>query len=114
MKKALYLSILIVSVLIIQSFVRSIINVWQKQSLIDQATFELTKEKKEHELLLQQAELVKKQHFIEEEARNKLLMVKANEAHVIIPSELLPKEQKQQVASNDPRPYWQQWAQLFF
>lgn len=113
MKKFLFITIILIALFIIQNFVRSIVGVWQKESLIDHAKVELAKQKKENEVLRKQYQQVKKPSFVEEQARNKLLMVKDNEQQIVIPKSLL-KDRSQKTASVDNKPVWQQWVSLFF
>lgn len=113
MKKILFITVIFIALFIIQNFVRSIIGVWQKQSLIDQAKVELKKEQKEHGRLRKQYAQVQKPSFIEEEARNKLLMVKENEQQIVIPKSLL-KDTFHKPAVAKAQPIWQQWTRLFF
>ncbi len=114
MKKFLFITVILIALFIIQNFVRSIIGVWQKQSLIDQAKVELSKEQKEHERLRKQYAQVQNPSFIEEEARNKLLMVKENEQQVVIPKSLLKDTTAKHTAVITAKPVWQQWLSLFF
>lgn len=112
MKKILFITVILIALFIIQNFVRSIVGVWQKESLIDHAKVELSQQKKENEVLRKQYEQVQKPSFVEEEARNKLLMVKDNEQQIVIPKSLL-KDPSQKTASVDQKPIWQQWISLF-
>ncbi len=114
MKKALFITVIIIALFIIQNFVRSIISVWQKQSLIDQAKVEFTKEQKEHDRLVKQYTQVQKPSFVEEEARNKLFMVKENEQQIVIPNSLLKGITSKHKAVLSAKPIWQQWLSLFF
>lgn len=114
MKKALFITVIIIALFIIQNFVRSIIGVWQKQSLIDQAQVEFAKEQKEHDRLVKQYTQVQKPSFVEEEARNKLFMVKENEQQIVIPNFLLKDTSSKHLTVLSVKPIWQQWVHLFF
>lgn len=113
MKKALFITVIIIALFIIQNFVRSIIGVWQKQSLIDQAKVEFAKQQKEHDRLAKQYVQVQKPSFVEEEARNKLFMVKENEQQIVIPKSLY-KDTSQKAVIVNTKPVWQRWINLFF
>lgn len=112
MKKILFFSILILSVIIITNLITSIYTLWHKQDLLVKAQQQLQQEKNEHLKLQQELTVVSKPSFVEEEARNKLFMTKAGEQEVLIAQATQNEEQKEVVV--DRRPYWQQWLGLFF
>lgn len=109
-KKILYILIVIVCILIINGLIHSIYDLWKKQDLVASAREELVREKRENQELKAQLVYVQSEEFVEEEARNKLFMVKPGEAGVIVPQELIKKkEEKKEVFV----PNWQQWVNLF-
>lgn len=112
MKKILFFSSLVLSVIIIVNLLTSIYTLWHKQDLLVQARLQLEQQKKEHQKLQQQLQIVSKPSFIEEEARNKLFMTKEGEQEVLIAQTQVQQQKKQ--ASIDTRPYWQQWVSVFF
>lgn len=115
MKKILYLIVFIISLIIINNLLRSIYNLWQKQDLMTDAKRQLQQEKTENEKLQDQLARVKRSDFVEEEARNKLFMVKPGEKIVLIDQETKAEEggqtQKQKATT---LPNWRQWWNLFF
>lgn len=112
MKKILFFSILILSIIIIINLVTSIYTLWHKQDLLVKAQQQLQQEKNEHVKLQQEFNVVSKPSFIEEEARNKLFMTKTGEQEVLIAQSTQSEEKKEVIIDN--RPYWQQWLGLFF
>ena len=114
MKKVVYLLILIVSLFIINNLIRSIFSLWQKHDVIGEAQKELQQEKNEHQKLADQLDRVKRTEFVEEEARNKLFMVKPGEKVVIIASTTPDSEQKGSSSKVIAIPIWKQWLNLFF
>jgi len=70
----------------------------------------LEKEKKDNLRLKSQLTFVKSDQFIEEEARNKLFMVKPGESGVILPSNLGSGKPG---APARELPNWQKWLNLF-
>ncbi len=71
---------------------------------------DLDREKQENQQLKTELSYVKSQEFIEEEARNKLFMVKPGEAGVIVPQELI----KEKIVKKEMAlPNWQKWLNLF-
>lgn len=114
MKKVLYILILIISLFIINNLVRSIANLSQKHDLISQAQTELQKERNEHKKLVDQLREVQRPEFVEEEARNKLFMVKPGEKVVIMGSGGEQQIDTVQPVKTAASPIWQQWLTLFF
>ena len=115
MRKVALFIIFIVSLFIINSLVRSIYNLWQKEKLVTVTEQELVAEKQKYALLQDQMREVSQHGFVEREARNKLFLVKPGEQLVIVQEDAntplrslslqVPKEQK-----SNP----QQWWELFF
>jgi cell division protein FtsB len=114
MKKVLYLLILIISLFIINNLIRSIFSLWQKHDLIGEATLQLQQEKNENQKLADQLDRVKRVDFVEEEARNKLFMVKPGEKVVIMGDPSEDAEQKKSSSKVIAVPIWRQWWNLFF
>lgn len=113
MKKLIYIVIIIISFAIINSSVRSIYDLSQKKHVVIQTKEELEKERNENARLRDQLAQVKRQDFVEEEARNKLFLVQPGETLVVLPT---PTEQE---GENDTQkktdlPIWKQWVELFF
>lgn len=110
MKKAVFILIVIVLLFIINGLIHSIFDTYSKKSLLTQAQKELEAEKLKNSKLKSQLSYVQTGQFIEEEARNKLFLVKPGEQHVVISDNLFEK-------NNQPKkslPNWQQWLNLFF
>lgn len=110
LKKVSFFVIIIVSVIIINGLVRSIYDLWNKQDLVVNARTELNKEKQKNEELKAQLGYVKSDEFIEQQARNKLFLVKPGESGVIVPKDLIKKREEKKV---EVTPNWQQWINLF-
>ncbi len=109
-KKFFYFVVIIISLITIQNLVRSIYNLWNKQDLVVKAKKDLDREKQENQQLKTELSYVKSQEFIEEEARNKLFMVKPGESGVIVPQDLIKKKEvKKEIELSN----WQQWINLF-
>jgi cell division protein FtsB len=109
-KKAIYVVVVIVLLVIINNLVHSIYDVWSRQDLLKQAQKELTKEENKNRKLKAELSYVQTPKFIEEEARNKLFLVKPGEQEVLIPNKFLENQKKHQ----SQVPNWQKWLQLFF
>lgn len=109
-KKILYVLVVIVCILIINGLIQSIYDLWKKQDLVGSAREELVREKQKNQELKAQLVYVQSKEFVEEEARNKLFMVKPGEAGVIVPEELIKKKEEEKAIVV---PNWQQWINLF-
>lgn len=98
MKRLLFFTIIIVCIFTSVGLIGSITTLWQKQDLVKNAQQELDNAQKENRKLKKQLATATSDGFIEEEARNKLLMTKDGEKTVVIPESLLKKptpEEKQ-------------------
>jgi cell division protein FtsB len=109
-KKVAFFITIIVSLIIINGLVRSIIDLWNKQDVVTTARQELNREKQKNEELKVQLGYVKSEQFVEEEARNKLFLVKPGESDVIIPPSLIEKKEIKKPVVLSP---WEQWMKLF-
>ncbi len=112
MKKAVFILIVIVCLLIINSLVRSIYDLWNKQDLLVSAQKDLEAEKLKNARLKGELSYVQSNQFIEETAHNKLFLVKPGEQQVLISKDLINKEKSEKQKENIPN--WQKWLNLFF
>lgn len=111
MKRVLFFITVIASFFIIQNLVQSIVSLWQKQDLLVKAQLDLASLKQEKNLLSGKLEHVTSEEFIEEEARNKLILAKEGEQYVVIPKKLVEKPKA--VPAEAKKAYWQEWLSLF-
>ena len=105
--------IIIIGIGLIVNLSRSIFKLLQASGQLKKAEQKVLKLEKETELLAQKKELFQSQDFIEQEARNKLNMVKEGETVVILPpnvKEVLGEKENQK---SEPLPNWRQWLNLF-
>lgn len=114
MKKIGYIIILIISLSIINSLVHSIYDLSQKKNLVTQTREELEKEKETQARLTNQLQEVKREGFVEKEARNKLFLVQPGETLVVIPSLSQSNEEGEQGKKQKEVPVWEQWREFFF
>lgn len=107
--------ILIASVFVINNLTRSIYFLWQKRSLVEDARLEVENEKKRNQELQSKLTQVKDQEFVEEEARNKLFLVRPDEQVVILPEKaILDATISATPVPLDTRPNWKKWWDRFF
>lgn len=114
MKKILFFTVLLISLYIIKNLAESIYSLWQKQELLVSAQKELEREKQKHRELQTRVKIVESDDFLEEQARNKLFLVKEGEHEVIIPKSVLEASLGAKMASAAPLPTWKQWFALFW
>jgi cell division protein FtsB len=114
MKKVLFFLILAVSILVINNLIRSIYTLWQKYDLVTLAQKELERQKQENQRLKSQLSHVKSKEFIEEQARNKLFLVKPGEQEVLISEDLIKGSSTPSAQKNKDDPNWKKWLGLFF
>ena len=112
MKKIAYVFVVIVLILMINSLVHSILDLWQKQDLLTSAQKELDIQKQKNQKLKAQYEYVQTSQFIEEQAHNKLFLVKEGEQGVLIAQKLINQTQAKKGVGE--RSNWQKWLDLFF
>ena len=93
-KKIVFLITIVICLIIINSLVHSIVDLWNKQDLVDRARQELDAEKQTNEELKAQLSYVKSEEFVEVQARDKLFLVKPGESKVIVPPELIKKKEE--------------------
>lgn len=109
MKRIIFAAVVLFFLLIINGLSHSIYDLWHKQDLVTSAQKKLTEEKLKNQKLKADFSVVDSPEFIENEARNKLFLVKPGEQGVIIPQNLEIKEESSLVAE----PNWQKWINLF-
>jgi cell division protein FtsB len=112
MKKAVYIIVVIVLILMINGLLHSIYDIWHKQDLVTSAQKQLDREKLLNQKLKGELSYAQTPQFLEEQAHNKLFLVKPGEQEVLISPNLAQKNQAQKQNNNTPN--WQKWFQLLF
>lgn len=111
MKKIPYFIVVLILLFIINNLAHSIIDIYQKQDVLTNAQKQLDREKTKNQKLKAELSYVQSQQFLEEEARNKLFLIKPGEQEILIPQ---TEEQKGRETPKKQIPNWQQWLNLFF
>jgi cell division protein FtsB len=110
-KKIVFAIIILSCLLIINSLIHSIVDLLNKQTVLTQAQQELKQKKEENAMLKRKLAQAQSPAFVEEEARNKLFLVKPGEQEVIV-ANITP------VPTGTPqspkKSHWQEWLSLFF
>jgi len=112
MKKVVFFTTIIASLIIINNLIQSIYSLWHKKELLVTAQTQLEKEKERNRQLSQRFKVVQSQEFIEEEARNKLFLGRPGESQVIIPQSLASAAASR--GKIPQKPNWKLWWELFF
>jgi cell division protein FtsB len=113
MKRIIFFILLGIATFSMIHAVDSMYRLWQKKDIILQTKKEVEKEQQENKKLKEQLQIIGKSSFVEEEARNKLFMVKPGEKVIFIPPHALPNVSKQQPVALSRLSNWAQWWRLF-
>ena len=97
----------------INGLLHSIYDIWHKQDLLTAAQKTLDREKLLNQKLKGELSYAQTPQFLEEQAHNKLFLVKPGEQEVLISPNLI-KGQNQPQKQNQNIPNWQKWLNLFF
>ena len=112
MKKILFFIVVIICLLAANNLLGSIYTTWQKQAFLTEAERDVAQEEQRHQALQKQLKMVSQQEFVEEQAREKLLLVKPGEQLVLIPTGLIVPTPKPQ-GVGVTQPHWQEWLEYF-
>ena len=110
MKSALFFFIFLFLLLIVNSLIGAIRTSLTNDHALSSLMTNVQQAQQTHDFLAQQLQYVKTTHFVEEEARNKLGMVKPGEHIIIAP----PPPTQKLTTQTLPDPNWKKWLKLFF
>ena len=111
LKKVVPFLAILILLLIIKNNVFSIHTTLTNDHTTESMKETIAQKKKENEYLRQRLYYVKSREFVEEEAIQKLGMLKAGEYFVIAPTPGLAEPDSNKL---DDRPNWKRWLELFF
>lgn len=111
MKKAAYIFVVIGLCLVINSLAHSIYDLWHKQDLLVSSQTQLQQELERNQKLKADYKYAQTQQFVEQQAHDKLFLVKPGEQQVLLSQSL---EGGSKSNSNNNIPNWQQWLNIFF
>ncbi|MDE2588833.1 MAG: septum formation initiator family protein [Patescibacteria group bacterium] len=114
MKRIIFFTLIAIAILSMVHSVQSVYSLWQKRDIILQTQKEVQKEQTENSKLKQQLQVISQSAFVEEQARDKLFMVKSGEKMVFIPTDEMSTRSGRQFAVEQTLSSWQQWWNLFF
>lgn len=110
MKRILPIIIILVLLFVIRNIVVSIQTLLQNEHTLTKLQEQVQQKQQEHAFLQERLEYVQSNNYIEEEAREKLNLVKEGEYIILFPSPTdTPLEP--QVKKNHPN--WEKWWKLF-
>jgi len=112
-RKPIQILIIIVGIILIVSLSRSILKMFKARDELKLAEQKIEELQEEAASLTEKKEFYQSEEFIEQEARNKLNMVKEGEIVVVLPpniKEILGEKETQPQISV---PNWRQWLNLF-
>lgn len=113
-KKIGFFIIITVSLVVINNLVHSTYTLWQKTQLVEDSRLEVERQKDKNQELKNKLNKIERANFIEEEARNKLFMVKPGEQVVVLSEKDLKASEPNKPKPKDTRPNWRKWWDLFF
>ncbi len=112
MKRVLLFIVIAIGFVIIYNFFTSIYSLWHKKDVLIHAQNQLNVVQKQNRDLKRQLLQVKNPQFVEEQARDKLFLVKPGENTVLIPKNLLPTPIRMKTPIPS-KPNWQKWLEIF-
>ena len=110
-KKLLLIIAIIILLIVIKNNVSSIFRTLEDENTTENLKEKLVSEQKKNQFLQEHLFYVKTNQFVEEEAREKLLMSRHGEYVVIAPTASPLNQEKIEI---DTRPNWHRWLDLFF
>lgn len=110
-KRILFVTTVVICLFIINNLAHSIFDLSQKQQLLTQTQTTLAKKQTESASLKRQLATAQSSTFVEQQARDKLFLVKPGEEQVILDSNL---NKSAQAKTAMVTPNWQEWINLFF
>lgn len=113
MKRIIFLTVIVILFFVIVHLMTSIYTLWHKKDLLTNAKEQLQQEKLENVQLHQELVKVNSPQFLNEQARDRLLLVKPGQSEVLIDPTLLKATSSAQ-KTETRKPYWQQWFDLLF
>lgn len=121
MKRRLYqLTVIVVSLFVIHGFSRSLIELWGQKQRLKRAKDQLTKLEQQEVELKRQLKYYQSDEYVEQIARDKLLLRKEGETVILFPdqNDNNPISTNKPINTNDSQidknlPNWKKWAQLF-
>ena len=116
MKEKIRWMVIFVSIFMIISLFRSVVDLWQRRSIVKQEQERLRQIEQKHEALTQKFNSVQTPAFVEKEARERLGMAKVGDT-IILMGDVSQKDGSQPSFPQSATPQesnWKRWWALFF
>lgn len=113
MKRILFITTIVTLLIICTNLVKSIYDIYSKKDILLQIQKKLEKAQTDNIVLKHQLVVVQSQQFIEEQARDKLFMVKPGESTILLP-QATPAGQSGIGMPSSVIPNWKKWWNTFF
>jgi len=118
MRRNIRLIVILVSIFLIISLSRSVVDLWGRRTIVEEEKQRLSDLEKKHEELVRKLEMVQTPAFVEKEARERLGMAREGETIIIVDESFVPGEYSENTGGvpdgSDTLPYWRRWWQVFF
>ena len=112
-RKPIQILIIIVGIILIVSLSRSILKMFKARDELKLAEQKIEELQEEAASLTEKKEFYQSEEFIEQEARNKLNMVKEGETVVVLPPNVKEILGEKEIQPQISVPNWRQWLNLF-
>jgi cell division protein FtsB len=96
------------------SLLRSIYGLWRRRDIVKERALVLAQTEAENKRLKEDLVQVESPGFVEQEARNKLGLVKEGEKVVLLPQQSSVNGSQLTEKKDENLPNWKQWWKLFF
>lgn len=111
--RRLQIFLAIAGIALIVNLAKDTLRLLRSSQQLKTAEQEVERLEKETLSLIEKKEYYQSDEFVEEEARNKLSMVKEGEVVVILPPNVKEILGEVEAKIKEPLPYWRQWLNLF-
>ena len=109
--------IIAVSVFMIISLSRSVVDLWERRKIVKEEQERFSQVEKKHKELTEKLNMVQTPAFVEKEARERLGMAKAGDTVIIMDTSTTSPKERVGILSTNPSgqiPSWKRWWQMFF
>lgn len=114
MKRRLYqITIIIVSLFIIQGFSRNLVELWQQKQRLGKAKDELARLEQQEADVQKKLAYYQSDEYVEKIAREKLLLGKADETVIVVPTTYQQDNQNEEPPKKSLIPWWKSWLKRF-
>jgi len=113
-KKIVLLIILLFGLAICFNLATSVYVLWHKKDVLTRTRAELIQAQQQNKQLKGQLSQVMDSSFIEQQARNKLFLIKPGEQNVVVPQSQSLIASQRQIETTESKVVWRQWLEVFF